>query len=89
MDYTILPALSDISTTQTKPTKLTEQEVQWLLDYCATYPSVNMRFHASNMIPHVDSDAAYLIAPGAKSRIVGYYYLRNKDGSLNNPPFYI
>ena len=30
------------------------------------------------MILHVDSDAAYLIAPGSKSRVAGYYYLSSK-----------
>ena len=27
---------------------------------------------------HVDSDAAYLIAPKAKSRVAGFYYFKNK-----------
>ena len=30
------------------------------------------------MCLHIDSDAAYLVAPGAKSRIAGYYYLSSK-----------
>ena len=59
------------------------------MDYCATYPLVKIRFFASDMIMHVDSDAAYLIAPGAKSRIAGYYYLSNAAGTLNNPPFHV
>ena len=42
------------------------------------------------MILHVDSDAAYLVAPGAKSRIAGFFYFKQApDGSLlkhlNNP----
>ena len=89
LDYTMLPSLSDISTTQAKPTTNTAKKVDWLFDYCATYPLVKMRFHASDMILHVESDAAYLIALGAKSRIAGYYYLSNKDGTLDNPPFYV
>ena len=79
LDYTMLPSLSDISTTQAKPTTNTAKKVDWLFDYCATYSLVKMRFHASDMILHVESDAAYLIALGAKSRIAGYYYLSNKD----------
>ena len=59
------------------------------MNYCATYPSVKMRLYASKMILHVDSDAAYLIAPRAKSRISGYYYLSNAARTLNNPPFYV
>ena len=89
LDYTLLPSLSDISTTQAKPTANTAKEVDWLFDYVATYPLVKIRFHASDMILHVESDAAYLIAPGAKSRIAGYYYLSNKDGTFDNPPFFV
>ena len=89
LEYTMLPALSDIATTQAKPTTATEKEVEWLMDYCATYPHVKIRFFASKMILHVHSDASYLTAPGAKSRIAGYYYLSNEAGTLDNPPFYV
>ena len=38
------------------------------------------------MILHVDSDASYLVEPGAKSRIGGYYYLSShKFPKLNGP----
>ena len=30
------------------------------------------------MCLHIDTDAAYLVAPEAKSQIAGYYYLSNK-----------
>ena len=33
------------------------------------------------MILHIDADTAYLVLPGAKSRVAGYYYL----SSLSNP----
>ena len=36
------------------------------------------------MCLHVDSDAAYLVAPGAKSRIAGYYYLSSRYTPTNN-----
>ena len=45
------------------------------------------------MIMHVDSDAAYLVAPGAKSRIAGYYYLSDHPKKSTfpqlNPPFHV
>ena len=37
-----------------------------------------LRYYASDMQLHVDSDAAYLVAPKAKSRVAGYFYLSNK-----------
>ena len=48
-----------------------------LLDYLNTYSKAKIRFYASDMKLFVDSDAAYLVAPKAKSRISGYYYLSN------------
>ena len=52
-----------------------------LFDYAATYPDAVLRFYKSDMILNVDSDAAYLVLPNAKSRIAGYYHL-----SSYNPP---
>ena len=37
------------------------------------------------MILHVDSDAAYLVVEGAKSRIAGHYYLSNNVPTHNGP----
>ena len=48
-----------------------------LLDYVATFSQVFLRYNASNMILNIDSDAAYLVAPEAKSRIAGYFHLNN------------
>ena len=77
IDYTLLPALNTISQSQAKPTKNTQQVCKTLLDYCATYPNVVLCYHASDMILNIDSDAAYLVAPGAKSQVAGYYQLNS------------
>eukprot|EP00957_Ditylum_brightwellii_P027457 2075572-Ditylum_brightwellii.AAC.1 len=44
----------------------------------ATYPDAVVRFHASDMILHIHSDAAYMVLPGARSRAGGYFYLSTK-----------
>ena len=49
-----------------------------LLDYAATYPNAKVRFHKSDMILHVDSDAAYLVQPNARIRIAGSFKLNCK-----------
>ena len=49
-----------------------------LLDYMSTDPNAKIRFKASDMIIHIDSDAAYLVLPGAKSCVAGYYFLGTK-----------
>ena len=75
IDNTILPTLNEIALYQAKPTQHTLQKIQMLFDYLNTYPDAEIRFYASDMKLYVDSDAAYLVAPKAKSRISGYSYL--------------
>ena len=85
LDYTMLPGLNEISCTQAKPTKHTEDECQQIMDYAATYPSVYVRFHASDMVLSIDSDAAYLVMPQAKSRIAGYFQLNDHPSRIKHP----
>ena len=81
VDPTILPALNEIAAVQSKPTNDTLKRCQMVLDYVATYPNTIQRFYKSDMVLHVDSDAAYLVQPGAKSRVAGTYILSNKPTS--------
>ena len=48
-----------------------------LLYYLATYPGAKLRYYTGNMQLHVESDAEYQDLPGAKSRIIDYYYLHS------------
>ena len=75
IDSTLLVALNDIAAHQARPTQFILSKCKQLLDYAATYPKVALRFYASDMILHVDSDAAYLVQDGARSRIAGHYIL--------------
>ena len=77
IDMTMLPALSTISSQQSKPTKNTMQAVQQLLDYCHTHPNSKIRYTQSNMILKLHSDASYLSEPLARSRVGGHFYLGN------------
>ena len=88
LDSTLLTALNHIGTTQANPTQLTKQDCTRLMDYVSTYPDAYIRFHASKMILHIDSDASYLVLPKAKSRIAGYFYLSDltPTSSTNLPP---
>jgi Reverse transcriptase (RNA-dependent DNA polymerase). len=75
VDYTMLVALNDISHEQNNPTTQTLHKVTQLLDYAATHPDATVRFYRSNMILWIDSDAAYLVACGARSRAGGFFHL--------------
>jgi len=87
IDNTMLTAINRISAAQSAPTQATKQATSKLLDYAATYPDTILRFYASDMILYAESDAAYLVQPGAKSRLAGYFYLSNKQpqNSIPNP----
>ena len=77
VDYTILPTLNEISTQQSKPFDKTQQKCNMLIDYLATCPDATLRFYASNMQLHIETDAAYLVLPKAKSSTAAFFYLRD------------
>ena len=85
VDPTILVTISSLSTQQAKPTVRTRAAVNHLLDYCATHPNAVTRFHASDMVLHVESDASYLSEAKAKSRYAGYHYLSIDPKGKNIP----
>ena len=51
---------------------------EYIMDYAHTYPNETIRYHASEMCLHIDSDAAYLVHPQARSRVAGHFYLSDK-----------
>ena len=85
IDSTMLQALNEIASQQACPTQYTLQKCRRLLDYATTYPNAKIRFYASDMTLHVDSDAAYLVLPKARSRIAGHYSLGTPRKLPTNP----
>ena len=57
----MLVALNELSAEQAVPTQNTLRKINQLLNYAATYSNAILHFHASDMILHTDSDAAYLV----------------------------
>jgi hypothetical protein len=70
--------LNDIATEQTKATGTAQAATNQLLDYLATHPDATIRYHASDMILHIHSDASYLSVSNARSRLGGLFFLGNK-----------
>jgi hypothetical protein len=60
---------------QSKATEVTANKVIKLLNYCNTHPETKIRYHASEMILHIQSDASYLSENEAKSRAGGFFYM--------------
>jgi hypothetical protein len=57
-----------------------------LLNYCATHPDATVRYTASDMVLHVESDASYLTAAKARSRASGYLFLSARPADPSKPP---
>jgi hypothetical protein len=66
--------LNDIATEQTKKSEKTKSATNQLLDYLATHPNTTIRYHASDMILHIHSDASYLSVSNARIRLGGLFF---------------
>jgi hypothetical protein len=75
VDSTVLIGLSSIAAEQTKATEKTHSRCHQLLDYLASNPDAKIRFHKSDMIMNIHSDASYLSEPNARSRTCGYFFM--------------
>lgn len=75
VDNTLLVAISSLSTQHAKGTAATMQAAVHLLNYCATHPDAVVRFHRSDMVLHIHSDASYLSVSDARSRLGGFFFL--------------
>jgi hypothetical protein len=89
VEPTVIMPLNDIETEQTKATKKTQAATNQLLDYLATHPDATIRYHASDMILHIHSDAYYLSVSNARSSLGGLFFCGDKspqqdklDGSI-------
>jgi hypothetical protein len=79
VDLTVLMPLNDIATEQPKATEKMQAATNQILDYLATHPDTTIRYHASDMILHIHSDAFYLSVSSARSHLGGLFFLGNKS----------
>ena len=84
INNTMLHALNNLAIQVTKGTKKTKEALKWFLDYCTTNPDAANIYRASvDMIIKCNSNAAYLVASEARSRVAGFIYMEN-NYSTNN-----
>jgi hypothetical protein len=81
----MLVALGTLPAAQTKGTQKTMDALIHLPDYGASHPDPAIRFHKSDMILYVHSDASYLSEANARSRVGGFFYLGNANEPPDNP----
>jgi hypothetical protein len=89
IDDTMLHAVNNIASSTANGTKATLAATKYLLNYGACNPNGQIIYLASDMILRIDSDAAYLVRPEARSRARGYHYIGSKDGTLSNGPILV
>jgi hypothetical protein len=73
-----------LASEQSNATKVTANKVIKLINYCNTHPETKIRYHASDMILHIHSDASYLSENEAKSRSGGFFYMGNTSKNNKN-----
>jgi hypothetical protein len=86
VDVTMLKAIGSLATQQAKPTESTMNGITKLLNYAASNPDANLRYHASDMCLWIDSDASYLSETNARSTCAGYHFLSDRPHDPTKPP---
>ena len=90
---TVLMALSSIAVEQTKATEKTLGHCLQMLDYLASNSEAKVRYHASDMIMNIHSDASYLSETKARSRACGHFFMgwmpKNGEPIKLNGAFYV
>jgi hypothetical protein len=83
VEMTVLMALSTIAIEQTKATETTMKKCVQLMDYLAHNPDAKIRFHASDMVMNIHSDASYLSEGRARSRTRWHFFMGSvpRDGT--------
>jgi hypothetical protein len=72
---TLIMPINVLASEQSKATEVTADKVIKLLNYCSTHPETKIRYHASNMILNIHSEASYYSESEAKIRAGGFFYM--------------
>jgi hypothetical protein len=83
VDPTLIMPINVLASEQSKATPDTAYKVIKLLNYCTTHPETKIRYHASDMILCIHSDASYLSEREAKSIAGGFFYMGSSADTSN------
>ena len=75
VDPPMLRAINENLRVQSRPTRDTAEKARMILDYDAAYPNATFSYKVSNMVLHLDSEAAYLTMQEAIICYAGHFYL--------------
>jgi hypothetical protein len=77
VDPALIMPINVLASEQSNATAVTADKVIELLNYCNTHSETKIRYHASDMILHIHSDASYISQKEAKSSAGGFFYMGN------------
>ena len=77
-DGTLMAILNELASAQSKGTQVTMQATKNVMDYCHTHSDATIIYFASQIQFHIHSDASYLSASKARSRVGGHFFLIEK-----------
>ena len=83
VDPTIVTAIIEIVSCQSKVTEAVLKVFHQLLDYIATHPYSAIWYHVSDMIIALDTDAPCLFEHGDKLRASAYMFLAKKTNQIS------
>ena len=89
IDNTMAHMMNHIGSQKCKGTQKLMQAVTNFLNYAASNLNAKMIYRKSDMVYKIDSYAASLVCPDARSRAGGYHYLDNAGNKLFYKPIYI
>jgi hypothetical protein len=83
VDPALIMPVNVLASEQTRATAVTADKIIKLLNYCTTHPEATLRYHASDMILNIHSDASYLSERETKSRAGGFFYMGSNIDKAN------
>ena len=78
VDGTLMATLNELVSAQSQGIQAAMQTNKNLMDYCHTHSYAKIRYWARKMQLHIHSDASYLSASKARSRVGGHFFLSEK-----------
>ena len=79
MNNKLLVGLSAIGSQQASTTQRTNEAIDQILDYCATYPSDGILYRTSDMVLCVHSDVGFHNESKGRSRAGAHIFLSEND----------
>jgi hypothetical protein len=83
VDLTLSMSINVLASEQSKATSDTADKIIKLLNYCNTHQETKIRYHASEMILYIHSDASYLVEREANIRAGGFFYMGSSADTAN------